>query len=310
MSEGVQPLPSAAPDLPDEGSLAAWLSAMRPRTLPAAAVPVVVGTALCFAVGGLHLGAALAALFGALCIQVGTNFANDVFDAEKGADGPERKGPTRMVAAGLISPTAMRAGVAVAFGLATLAGVYLFTVAGWPVIAIGVASLLAGLAYTGGPYPLAYHGLGDLFVLVFFGFVAVGGTVFVQLGHLPLTTWFLALGVGALSTALLVVNNLRDVEEDQKNGKRTLAVKLGRRGALLEHTGMLLLAYAAAGTLVNLEQPATLIALFTLPLAARRYRGLRAAVTGEAFNAELARTGQLLTLYGLSLAAALIAPLV
>jgi 1,4-dihydroxy-2-naphthoate octaprenyltransferase len=281
---------------------------MRPRTLPAAAVPVVVGSALCFAVGGLHLGAALAALFGALCIQVGTNFANDVFDAEKGADGPERRGPTRMVAAGLISPAAMRVGISVAFALATGAGAYLVAVAGWPVVVIGVASLLAGLAYTGGPYPLAYHGLGDLFVLLFFGFVAVGGTVFVQLGELPLTTWSLALGVGALSTALLVVNNLRDLDEDRGHGKRTLAVKLGRRGALLEHTVLLGLAYVSAGMLVDLAVPATFIALFTLPLAARRMRGLRAATTGEQFNAELAATGQLLTLYGLSLAAALIAP--
>ncbi|MDF1561793.1 MAG: 1,4-dihydroxy-2-naphthoate polyprenyltransferase [Deltaproteobacteria bacterium] len=295
--------------LPTAGSVDAWLQAMRPRTLPAAAVPVVVGSALCFVLGGLHLGAALAALFGALCIQVGTNFANDVFDAEKGADGPERKGPRRMVAAGVITPGAMRAGIGVAFGLATLAGLYLVSVAGWPVIAIGVASLLAGLAYTGGPFPLAYNALGDLFVLIFFGGVAVGGTVFVQLGTLPPTTWPLALGVGALSTALLVVNNLRDVDEDRGNGKNTLAVLLGRRGALLEHALLLTLAYGAAGTLIDLDLPLTFIALGTAPVAARRHLRLRRVETGPEFNAELAATGKLLTLYGLSLAAALIAPM-
>ncbi len=281
---------------------------MRPRTLPAAAVPVAVGSALCFAMGGFHPGAALAALFGALCIQVGTNFANDVFDAARGADGPDRKGPRRMVASGLITPAAMRAGIGVAFGGATLAGLYLVVHAGWPVVILGVATLLAGLAYTGGPYPLAYHGLGDLFVLLFFGFVAVGGTVFVQLGVVPPVTWPLALGVGTLSTALLVVNNLRDLKEDRASGKRTLAVKLGRRGALIEHALLLTLAYGSAGVLVDLGNPLSLIAFATIPLAARRHRALHRARSGPEFNAELAATGQLLTLYGLSLAAALISP--
>ena len=162
-----------------------WILAARPATLTAAAAPVAVGTAVAYAVGGFALGPALAALLGAFWIQIGTNFANDVFDAEKGADGPDRIGPTRAVSAGLISARAMKLAMIAAFALATAFGGYLLAVAGWPVAAIGVASILAGIAYTGGPYPLGYHGLGDLFVLVFFGFVAVCGTAFVQLGHVP-----------------------------------------------------------------------------------------------------------------------------
>src|SRR5215471_13855586 len=167
------------------GALATWIGAARLRTLPAAVVPVAVGTACAAASGGVALGPALAALGGALAIQIGTNFANDVFDAERGADGPDRIGPLRAVAAGLITPGAMKRAMIAAFGVATLLGVYLVAVAGWPVVAIGVASVVSGIAYTGGPWPLGYHGLGDLFVLVFFGFVAVCGTAFVQLGSVP-----------------------------------------------------------------------------------------------------------------------------
>ena len=174
-----------------------WIAAARPKTLPAAIVPVVVGTACAHAVGGIAWGPALAALAGALAIQIGTNFANDVFDAEKGTDGPDRIGPLRAVATGAITAATMKRAMIAAFAIATAFGAYLAWVAGWPVVAIGVASVLSGIAYTGGPWPLGYHGLGDVFVMVFFGLVAVCGTVFVQLGHVPM----LAVWVSLLSSA-------------------------------------------------------------------------------------------------------------
>ena len=195
-----------------------WIGAARLRTLPAAIVPVVVGTAVAHASGGLSWGPAIAALLGSLAIQIGTNFANDVFDAEKGADGPDRLGPTRAVAAGLISASAMRRAMIAAFGVAALFGLYLVSVAGWPVVAIGIASILSGIAYTGGPWPLGYHGLGDVFVMLFFGFVAVCGTAFVQLAHVPCLAVWASIPVGSLATAILVVNNLRDRHQDVRVG--------------------------------------------------------------------------------------------
>jgi len=211
-----------------------WVAAARPRTLTAAVAPVAIGTACAHAAGGVAWGPAAAALVGAGLIQIGTNFANDVFDAEKGADTAERKGPVRAVATGLISAAAMRAAMVVTFALAVAVGVYLVAVGGWPVVAIGVASVAAGVAYTGGPWPLGYHGLGDVFVMLFFGQVAVCGTVFVQVGDVPALAWWLSLPVGAVATAILVVNNLRDRETDAKVGKRTLAVRFGRTFALVE----------------------------------------------------------------------------
>src|SRR5436190_16224757 len=221
-----------------------WIAAARLRTLPAAAVPVAVGTACAHATGHIAWGPAVAALAGSLAIQIGTNFANDVFDAERGADGPDRVGPVRAVAAGLITAGAMKRAMIAAFAAATLLGVYLVAVAGWPVVAIGVASVASGIAYTGGPWPLGYHGLGDAFVLAFFGFVAVCGTAFVQLGRVPCLAIAAAVPVGALATAILVVNNLRDRATDERAGKRTLAVRLGRRGALIEYAALVAIAYA------------------------------------------------------------------
>jgi 1,4-dihydroxy-2-naphthoate octaprenyltransferase len=209
-----------------------WIAAARLRTLPAAVVPVLVGTAVAYATHAIAWGPALAALGGALAIQIGTNFANDVFDAERGADGPDRIGPLRAVSAGLISAAAMKRAMIAAFVVASAFGLYLTATVGWPIVAIGVASIIAGIAYTGGPYPLGYHGLGDIFVLAFFGFVAVCGTAFVQLGNVPALAVWAALPVGALATAIIVVNNLRDRPTDARAGKRTLAVRLGRRGAI------------------------------------------------------------------------------
>ena len=282
-----------------------WIAAARPKTLPAAVVPVVVGTAVAHASGGIAWGPALAALSGAIAIQIATNFANDVFDAEKGADTPERIGPLRAVSAGLISASTMKRAMVGAFVVASLFGLYLASVAGWPIIAIGIASIISGIAYTGGPYPLGYNGLGDVFVFAFFGFVAVCGTAFVQLGHVPYVAWLASIPVGALATAILVVNNVRDRVGDARAGKRTLAVRFGRTAALAEYTVLLILAYAIPLALALQHCPWIALPLLTAPLALHRLRQLLRATTGPEHNALLAATGQLLALHGLLFAVGL-----
>ena len=279
-------------------SVAIWLAASRPRTLPAAVIPVAVGTAVAAAVGHVAWGPALAALGGALAIQIGTNFANDVFDAERGADGPDRIGPTRAVAAGLISAAAMKRAMILAFACAAACGLYLVSIAGWPIAVIGVASILSGIAYTGGPWPLGYHGLGDVFVLVFFGFVAVCGTAFVQLGHVPWLSVWAAIPVGALATAILVVNNLRDRTGDARAGKRTLAVRFGRTAAIVEYAVLLAAAYAIPAGLALAGRGWAALPLVTAPLAVLRLRQLASCVDGPSFNRCLATTAHLLMIHG------------
>ncbi|HYP87896.1 MAG TPA: 1,4-dihydroxy-2-naphthoate polyprenyltransferase, partial [Polyangiaceae bacterium] len=224
--------------------LGSWVLAARPKTLSAASVPVLVGSACAFALESFRWGPALAALGGALLLQIGANFANDVYDYEKGADTAERLGPTRAVQAGLISPAAMKQGMYAVFALSLLIGAYLTWVAGPVILAIGLVSIASAIAYTGGPYPLGYNGLGDVFVFFFFGLVAVCGTVFVQGGQVPALALWCSLPVGALATAILVVNNLRDCEQDAQVGKRTLAVRWGRRAVIFEYCLLLALAYA------------------------------------------------------------------
>jgi 1,4-dihydroxy-2-naphthoate polyprenyltransferase len=274
-----------------------WISAARPQTLPAALVPVAVGTACAYASGGMQVLPAIAALLGAIFIQIGTNFANDVFDAEKGADGPDRLGPVRAVSAGLISARSMRVAMGLAFGAATLCGVYLMWIGGWPILAIGIASILSGIAYTGGPFPLGYHGLGDVFVMIFFGFVAVTGTVYVQVGSIPPIAWISAAAVGALTTAILVVNNVRDRHTDVRAGKRTLAVRLGKRGALIEQAILYLIAYAVPIALVPFCGPTPLVALATLPFAVYLWRELWKR-EGPPLNGTLVGTARLLAAHG------------
>ncbi|MEE8524832.1 MAG: 1,4-dihydroxy-2-naphthoate polyprenyltransferase [Thermoanaerobaculia bacterium] len=284
---------------PRPGSFAAWVMASRPATLAAAVVPVAVGAACAVALGGLRWGPTLAALAGAIWIQIGTNFANDVFDYEKGADTGERLGPTRAVQAGLLTPAQARHGMWLAFALAAACGVYLTSIAGWPIVAIGIASVASGIAYTGGPYPLGYHGLGDVFVLVFFGFVAVCGTVFVNLGAAPAIAWWAALPVGCLSTAILVVNNVRDRRGDREAGKQTLVARLGRRAGVWEYRLLLLVSYAVPAVLFasGSAAPSILLPMLSLPIAVVLHRDL-ATLEGRALNATLVGTARLLILFG------------
>ncbi len=279
------------------GSLRAWVLAARPATLTVAVVPVLVGTAV--AGHNAQLGAALAALFGAICIQIGTNFANDVFDYEKGADTHERLGPTRATQAGLLTPRQTRAGMAASFALATVAGLYLVAVAGWPVVAIGVLSIASGIAYTGGPWPLGYNGLGDVFVMIFFGFVAVCGTVYVQTLQLPLLAWLAAIPVGAIATAVLVVNNVRDFETDRKVGKKTLVARFGRRFGEVEYALLVAIAALVPTLMValGLRSPFVLLPLITLPLGIALARAV-VRESGVALNRRLGGTAQLLLAFG------------
>ena len=247
----------------------AWLLATRPKTLPAAIAPVLVGTSLALADNAFAPLPALAALLGALCLQIGVNLANDYFDYVKGIDTSERKGPLRVTQSGLISPQRVRAAMLLTFALAALVGIYLIAIGGWPILAIGTASILAALAYSGGPFPLASHGLGELFVFIFFGLTAVCGTYFVQAMTLTLLTVVVAIPVGLLITAILVVNNLRDIDTDRKTGKRTLAVMLGQRGTRIEFVALLTIAFLIP-TILWLTGTLTvwvLLPLLTLPLA-------------------------------------------
>lgn len=290
--------------LPGPGSFGAWLLAARPQTLPVALAPVTVGTAVASTVGPVRWGAALAALAGALLIQIGTNFANDVFDHEKGADTAERLGPTRAVQSGILSARAVKLGMFTAFFAAFLAGLYLTAVGGAPVVVIGIASILSGIAYTGGPYPLGYHGLGDLFVLVFFGFVAVCGTSFVASGSVPALAWLAAVPVGALATAVLVINNARDHQTDVGAGKRTLVVRFGRRFANHEYAALLSAAYLGPALMVGagLTRPLVLAPWLTLPWAVRLWQRVRAS-EGRELNPLLPATARLLLVVSALLAA-------
>jgi 1,4-dihydroxy-2-naphthoate polyprenyltransferase len=290
------------------GSASAWVLAARPKTLAAAVAPVAVGTACAYADGVLRVAPAVAALLGALLLQVGANFANDVFDYEKGADTAERLGPTRAVQAGLLTPGAVRRGLFVVFAIALGVGIYLTLQGGWVILAIGILSMLSAVAYTGGPYPLGYHGLGDIFVFVFFGLIAVPGSVYVHAKTLPELSFWAAVPVGALATAILVVNNLRDRDTDARAGKRTLAVRFGRSGALFEYYALLALSYLVPVALVVLGKTTTpwvLLPLSTVPLAVALGRGV-AREHGSALNERLAGTARLSFLYGLLLAVGIV----
>jgi 1,4-dihydroxy-2-naphthoate octaprenyltransferase len=282
-----------------------WLLAARPRTLSAAVVPVLVGTAVAAAYGGFRPLPALAALLTAMCIQIGTNFANDFHDFERGADTHERVGPQRVTQSGLVAPRTVRAAALGTFGVALVIGIYLATVGGWPILITGLASIAAGWAYTGGPWPFGYHGLGDLFVFVFFGLVATAGTTYVQLHAVPMAAWIAAVPVGALATAILVVNNLRDIATDARAGKRTLAVRLGPDATRVEYVALLVVACAAPLALLPFARPWVLLPLAALPLAAAPLR-LVFSGQGAELNAALGGTARFHLVYGALLALGLV----
>jgi 1,4-dihydroxy-2-naphthoate octaprenyltransferase len=291
-----------------------WVLAARPATLPAAVVPVFVGAAAAFSEGAKFRGVVfLMTLICALLIQIGTNFANDYSDFVRGADHEGRLGPVRVTQSGLIDQEGVKRGIVVAFGSAVLVGAYLAWIGGWPIIAIGVLSVLSGLAYTGGPFPLGYHGLGDLFVFVFFGIIAVTGTAYLQSGHWSTLALLLSLPIGLLVTNILVINNLRDLPTDIAAGKRTLATRIGDRATRVQYALFTFAAFVIP-LVIGITNPAhriIMLPLVTLPLALRRVTTVLKGASGRDLNPILARTGRLLLLFGALLAtgAALARPL-
>lgn len=281
-----------------------WIPAARPKTLPAAAAPVLMGTAMAYGASGLHLGAASLALLGALLLQIGTNYANDYFDARKGADTEARRGPTRATASGLVAPTKMRNAFVLMFALAFAAGIFLVMRGGWPVVVIGLTSIAFGVLYTGGPFALAYLGIADVFVMVFFGCVAVAGTYYVQTLTIDTTPILAGVGPGALAVALLTVNNLRDRETDLEARKRTLVVRLGRRFGQCWYAVNMLVALAVPIVLwLAFDAPWLAAALTTgvmLVFAPPPLRAVLAARPGDHLGPALGGTGRLLVVYGLA----------
>lgn len=278
--------------------LSAWILATRPKTLPAAAAPVLVGTALAFLHGGFDFFPALAALLGALLLQIVSNIANDLYDFYRGADAGERLGPTRVTQAGLLTPNQVKRGLLMFIGLSALIGVYLVFHAGWPILVIGVAAILSALAYTAGPFPLGYHGLGDLFVFIFFGLAATAGTYFVQAGRPNSLVWWMSVAVGLLIVAILVVNNLRDIESDRLAGKVTLAVRLGESGTRYEYLLCILGAYVIplVAWLLDGMPLGGLLVVVSIPLAWRSMQRVF-TVSGRNLNTVLAATGRLSLVY-------------
>jgi 1,4-dihydroxy-2-naphthoate octaprenyltransferase len=288
-------------------SLQTWLLAARPKTLPAAAAPVIVASAVALHESVFRVAPALAALGAALLIQIGTNLANDVFDFKRGADSSGRLGPLRVTQAGLLKPHQVMIGMGLTFCLAALLGVYLILEGGWPILVLGILSIASGIAYTGGPFPLGYNGLGDLFVFLFFGFGAVCGTYYVQAGTLSAAAVWTAIPMGALTTNILVVNNLRDIESDRAVGKRTLVVRLGVGGARIEYLVMLSLAYLAPFLmwLFSGVTPWVLTACLSLPWV---YAPLKAVMQekGRILNKTLAETARHELVYSLTFSLGLI----
>jgi 1,4-dihydroxy-2-naphthoate octaprenyltransferase len=286
-------------------ALRLWALAARPRTLPAAVAPVLVGTALAITEDDFRPLAFVAALVGSVFIQIGTNLANDYSDARRGADTEDRLGPVRVTAGGLMPPQRVLVGTYVAFGIAVAAGIYLAAVAGWELLVVGVLSIAAGVLYTGGPRPYGYAGLGELFVFLFFGLVAVNGSYYVQTEELSWEALALSVPVGLLAAAILVVNNVRDIDTDRRAGKRTLAVKLGRDGARRLFAAMVALSFVIPPVvwLAGGLSAWLLLALAALPLAPPLVRTVSVRTDGPALNGALARTGMLLAVFSLLLSA-------
>jgi 1,4-dihydroxy-2-naphthoate polyprenyltransferase len=279
----------------------AWLLAVRPPTLTAAAAPVVVASAMAHAAGDFRAGVLLVALAVAVLLQVGANLANDVFDFERGVDGEERLGPPRAAAGGMLTPGTIRAGMLVALGTACVLGLYLVYVGGWPILVLGAAAIAAALAYTGGPWPYGYHALGDAFVFAFFGLAATCGTYYLHTGEVTAAAALAACVFGALATAILVVNNVRDRATDERAGKRTLAVLLGDRAARAQYALLLAAAFGLAAALAAATTWWALLALVSAHLAARLGGTVLRGTEGRALNATLKDTARLQLIFGVLL---------
>jgi 1,4-dihydroxy-2-naphthoate polyprenyltransferase len=299
---------SAATERPSP--LKIWLLAARPRTLPAGVAPVLVGTALAIHEGTFRVGAFIAALLGAVFIQVGANLSNDYSDARRGADTEDRLGPVRVTAGGLVPPKQVLTATYVSFGLAVLCGIYLIAIAGWVILAIGAASILAGVLYTGGPRPYGYEGLGDVFVFLFFGLVAVTGSYYAQVERLEWEAFALAVPVGLLAAAILDVNNIRDAPTDARVGKRTVAVRLGRSRARDLYAFEIYVAFLVPLVVWPASDhvgPWVLLTWLALPLAVPLVRTVRQHDDGPTLNGALARTGLLQLAFCVLLSAGLLA---
>ncbi|MFB6267439.1 MAG: 1,4-dihydroxy-2-naphthoate polyprenyltransferase [Halodesulfurarchaeum sp.] len=309
---------STAPTASGSGEVSrarAWLIAIRPHTLPAGIAPVVVGTGLAIHRGVFAPVEAAFALVGALLLQIGTNLANDYFDAEQGVDSADSPGYTRVTQSGLIAGRRVFRAALASFALAFVSGLYLVSVGGVPILVVGLASIASGLAYSGGPYPIGYHGLGDLFTFVFFGIVAVAGTFYVQAavhvpgsfptwiprGTLPMEAILASLPMAGLITAILVVNNIRDIEADRRSGKRTLAVLLGYRWSRVEYVALLALSYLVPlwfATRAEYGLP-VLLPFLTLPVAIVTTRRVLSYRDTAGLNPALERTVQLVGAFAL-----------
>jgi len=284
-----------------------WLLAARLKTLPAAISPVILGSALAYHDGSFQAHISVITLLAAMLIQIGANFANDVFDFEKGTDREDRLGPIRATQGGLISPEKMKKGMWQTFILAICAGFYLAFIGGWPIVWIGLASMTAGIAYTGGPYPLGYHGWGDVFVFIFFGIVAVPGTYYLQTGKVNELSLYMGTVIGMLSTAILVVNNLRDADTDKLSGKKTLAVRFGKKFSKIQYSILILIPFLLPLYIWwNIENELSLlITIFILPISFHLIKQIF-SLTGRDLNLVLARTARFLFIYTILLSAGLV----
>ena len=284
-----------------------WLLAARLKTLPAAISPVMLGSALAFHDGMFDLLICLMTLLAAILIQIGTNFANDVFDFQKGTDRQDRKGPIRATQAGLISAENMKKAMWQTFALAICVGIYLALIGGWPIVIIGLASIVAGIAYTGGPYPLGYHGLGDVFVFIFFGIIAVPGTYYLQTDTINSLSIWMGIVMGMLSNAILVVNNLRDADTDKLSGKKTLAVRFGKKFSRVQYSILVLIPFLLPiylwWTLEN--ELSLLIPIFAMPISFNLIYQIF-LFSGSDLNFVLIRTARFLFIFTLLLSTGLV----
>lgn len=278
-----------------------WYLAIRPKTLPAAVAPIMVGVAAAFVEGHFFFLASLACLVGAMLLQIAVNLANDYFDAKNSIDSEERLGPTRVTQSGLIPAGQVKWAMILCLFLASLVFCYLSYLGGVPIICIGVASVLGALGYSGGPFPLASNGLGELFVFIFFGLVAVCGTYFIIAGTLTPLAVVAAIPPGLLITAIMVVNNFRDIDTDAKAGKRTLAVMLGRENTIKEYRALLAVSYLipVLMCIAGLSGVFVLFPLLSLPMAYRMWQEI-ATTVGSPLNLTLAKTAKLSLLYSLA----------